>query len=51
MSFMESVIGKVTIEDEEESDNIEDKIVYTPIYPYLSVQQNTDLFCVDLPPR
>ncbi|XP_071167943.1 arrestin domain-containing protein 3-like isoform X2 [Mytilus edulis] len=51
MSFMESVIGKVTIEDEEESDNIEDKIVYTPVYPYLSVQQNTDLFCVDLTSR
>ena len=49
VSFVESVIGKVTVEDEEESDNILEKILYTPVYPYISVHQNTDMFCVDIP--
>jgi hypothetical protein len=30
VSFVESVIGNVKIEDEDESDNIDKKIVYTP---------------------
>lgn len=50
MTFVESVIGKVTVQDEEESENIEKKIMYSPVYPYLTVHQTTDMFCVDIPP-
>jgi len=50
VSFVESVIGKVKIEDEDESDNIEKKIVYTPVYPYFNIHQGKDIFCVDIPP-
>lgn len=47
--YTESVLGKVTVEDDKECDKIPYDITFAPVYPYHSLSNKTDTFQVNSP--
>lgn len=51
VTFTESVLGKVTVDDDRECDDIPHDITFAPVYPYHSLSNKTDSFQVKSSPK
>lgn len=51
VTFTESVLGKVTVDDDRECDDIPHDITFAPVYPYHSLSNKTDSFQVKQSPK